>query len=122
MYTSMPNTGVSFNCEYRTCQLPLSVGVCRYSVAETVQLLSDIGIRDGSPFESNGITGGDLLDLDDDELKEDLHLTNLQVREPNEHAICTCGTLTFMSFLFSSTVYMGALCSLYFHISLFPEV
>ena len=53
--------------------------MCRYSVAETVQLLSEIGIRDGSPFESNGITGGDLLDLDDEELKEDLHLSNLQV-------------------------------------------
>lgn len=47
-----------------------------------MQLLSEIGIRDGSPFESNGITGGDLLDLDDEELKEDLHLTNLQVPCP----------------------------------------
>ena len=55
------------------------VDVCRYSVAETVQLLSEIGIRDGSPFETNGITGGDLLDLEDEELKEDLGLTNLQV-------------------------------------------
>jgi hypothetical protein len=55
---------------------------CRYSVAETVQLLSEIGLRDGSPFESNGITGGDLLDLEEEELKEDLHLSNLQVRVP----------------------------------------
>ncbi|KAL3155667.1 hypothetical protein ABBQ32_012695 [Trebouxia sp. C0010 RCD-2024] len=53
----------------------------RYTVAETVQLLSEIGIRDGSPFETNGITGGDLLDLDDEELKEDLHLTNLQAKK-----------------------------------------
>lgn len=52
-------------------------------MAETVQLLSEIGIRDGSPFESNGITGGDLLELDDEELKEDLHLTNLQVQNHN---------------------------------------
>ena len=52
---------------------------CRYSVAETVQLLSEVGLRDGSPFESNGITGGDLLDLEEEELKEDLHLSNLQV-------------------------------------------
>ncbi len=53
---------------------------CRYSVAETVQLLSEIGLRDGGPFESNGITGGDLLDLEEEELKDDLHLSNLQVR------------------------------------------
>ena len=53
--------------------------LCRYSVAETVQLLSEIGFRDCSPFESNGITGGDLLDLEDEELKEDLHLSHLQV-------------------------------------------
>jgi len=55
---------------------------CRYSVAETVQLLSEIGLWDGGPFESNGITGGDLLDLEEEELKEDLHLSNLQVRVP----------------------------------------
>lgn len=53
----------------------------RYSVAETVQLLSDIGIRDGSPFESNGITGGDLLDLEEEELKDDLHLSHLQAKK-----------------------------------------
>jgi len=57
--------------------------VCRYSVAETVQLLSEIGLRDGSPFESNGITGGDLLDLEEEELKEDLHLSHLQVSSPS---------------------------------------
>ena len=45
-----------------------------------MQLLSEIGLRDGSPFESNGITGGDLLDLEEEELKGDLHLSNLQVR------------------------------------------
>ena len=49
-------------------------------MAETVQLLSDIGLRDSSPFESNGITGGDLLDLEEEEeSKEDLHLSHLQV-------------------------------------------
>lgn len=53
----------------------------RYSVAETVQLLSEIGLRDGSPFETNGITGGDLLDLEEEELKEDLHLSNLQAKK-----------------------------------------
>jgi len=45
-------------------------------------LLSEIGLWDGGPFESNGITGGDLLDLEEEELKEDLHLSNLQVRVP----------------------------------------
>lgn len=60
-------------------------------MADTVQLLSEIGIRDGSPFESNGITGGDLLDLDEEELKEDLHLTNLQVPCQMSHVRClTC--------------------------------
>lgn len=65
-------------------------------MAETVQLLSDIGIRDGSPFESNGITGGDLLDLEEEELKDDLHLSHLQVSQsPQLSKIdsCTCCTL-----------------------------
>lgn len=88
-------------------------------MAETVQLLSDIGIRDSSPFESNGITGGDLLDLDDDELKEDLHLTNLQVHRPNEHTRFTCSALTIVSFPFSLQYIMGAQYFLYFHITLF---
>lgn len=57
-------------------QLPRS---CRFSVQETVQLLAEVGLRDGSAFESNGITGGDLLELDSDELRDDLGLTNLQV-------------------------------------------
>ena len=65
-----------------SCALPYA---CRYSVAETVQLLSEVGLRDGSPFESNGITGGDLLDLEEEELKEDLHLSNLQVC-----CVCIC--------------------------------
>lgn len=46
---------------------------------ETVQLLADLGLRDGSAFESNGITGGELLELDSTELREDLQLTHLQV-------------------------------------------
>ncbi len=73
---------------------------CRYSVAETVQLLSEIGLRDGGPFESNGITGGDLLELEEEELKEDLHLSNLQVRVPPKCkkaiAILACDTHEFM--------------------------
>jgi len=72
---------------------------CRYSVAETVQLLSEIGLRDGGHFESNGITGGDLLDLEEEELKEDLHLSNLQVRVPlkckKTTAILECDTHEF---------------------------
>lgn len=44
-----------------------------------MQLLADLGLRDGSAFEANGITGGDLLELDNSELREDLGLTNLQV-------------------------------------------
>ena len=59
-----------------------------------MQLLGEIGIRDGSPFESNGITGGDLLDLHDEELKEDLHLTNLQVPYQISHVPCpTCAVV-----------------------------
>lgn len=44
-----------------------------------MQLLADVGLRDGSAFESNAITGGDLLELDSNELKDDLGLTNFQV-------------------------------------------
>ena len=44
-----------------------------------MQLLAEVGLRDGSAFESNGITGGDLLELDSEELRDDLGLTNLQV-------------------------------------------
>ena len=58
-------------------QLPCLL--CRFTVQETVQLLADLGLRDGSAFETNGITGGDLLELDNSELREDLGLTNLQV-------------------------------------------
>lgn len=83
-------------------------------MAETVQLLSEIGIRDGSPFESNGITGGDLLDLDDDELKEDLHLTNLQVHGLNDHARFACFALTAFLLLLSYSTYG---CTVFFVLS-----
>lgn len=44
-----------------------------------MQLLADIGLRDGSAFQNNGITGGELLELDSEELQQDLGLTRLQV-------------------------------------------
>ena len=91
-------------------------------MAETVQLLSEIGIRDSSPFESNGITGGDLLELDDDELKEDLHLTNLQVGGSNEHALLTSSELTDFSVLFFHAIHMVCFALCTFTSAFFPEV
>ena len=70
--------------------------LCRFTVQETVQLLADLGFRDGSAFENNGITGGDLLELDNSELREDLGLTNLQVFNfilcSGHHIVRACGT------------------------------
>ena len=54
--------------------------VCRYGVEETCQLLQDVGIRNTSQFEANGITGADLLDLEEDDLRSELGLTKLQAR------------------------------------------
>ena len=46
---------------------------------ETSSLLRDLGIRDTSAFEANGITGSDLLDLEEDDLRSELGLSKLQV-------------------------------------------
>ena len=51
----------------------------RYSVEDTCSLLRDMGIRDTSAFEANGITGADLLDLEEDDLRSELGLSKLQV-------------------------------------------
>ncbi|KAK9803038.1 hypothetical protein WJX72_012250 [[Myrmecia] bisecta] len=53
----------------------------RYTVAETCRLLADLGLRDTSRFEENGVSGADLLDLTDEELHKDLGLPNLQVKK-----------------------------------------
>lgn len=55
---------------------------CRYTVEETADLLKDIGFRDYETMRKHGVTGGDLLELTDQELMEELRLPHLQVSHP----------------------------------------
>ena len=48
-------------------------------MAQTCQLLSDMGVQDTSNFQQQGVTGGDLLELTDEELMQELHLSKLKV-------------------------------------------
>ena len=58
----------------------LPVGV-RYTVEETVELLQLMGFRATDVIEAHGITGGDLLELDEQELRKELKLPHLQVQQ-----------------------------------------
>jgi len=53
---------------------------CRYTVEEAVELLKLIGFRNTDVVEAHGITGGDLLELDEHELRDELKLPHLQVQ------------------------------------------
>ena len=53
---------------------------CRYTVEQTCDLLQSLGLQNVSAFQENGITGGDLLELTQEELKADLGLAPLQVQ------------------------------------------
>lgn len=53
---------------------------CRFSVDQTCDLLQCLGLRDVSTFQENGVTGGDLLELSQEELQTDLGLHSLQVQ------------------------------------------
>ena len=57
--------------------LPLDAP-CRFSVHQVCQLLQDLGLQDTSSLQSNGISGGELLELSDEEIREDLGLSRLQ--------------------------------------------
>ena len=46
---------------------------------ETAELLRRVGLRDTECIESNGINGGDLLELTEQELRQELGLSHLQV-------------------------------------------
>ena len=55
------------------------VGIpCRFSVHQVCQLLQDLGLQDTSSLQSNGVNGGELLELSDEEIREDLGLSRLQ--------------------------------------------
>lgn len=45
---------------------------------KTCELLRAVGIKDTSAFEENGVTGGDLLELTQDDMAEALSLSPLQ--------------------------------------------
>lgn len=53
----------------------------RYTVEETVELLQLMGFKATDVIEAHGITGGDLLELDEQELRNELKLPHLQVQE-----------------------------------------
>ncbi len=55
----------------------------RYTVEETVELLSSIGFRDTDCITAHGLNGGDILDLSDQEMRDELRLSHLQVRNPS---------------------------------------
>lgn len=61
--------------------------LCRFGVEDTCSLLNDIGLADTSAFRINGVTGGDLLDLDATDLKDSLHLSALQVMTLKIHCL-----------------------------------
>ncbi len=46
---------------------------------ETAELLRSVGFRDTAYIEANGVTGDDLLELTEQELRQELGLTHLQV-------------------------------------------
>ena len=68
---SFPGTQVSAQW------LPLNA-FCRFSVQQVCQLLQDLGLQDTSSLQSNGVNGGELLELSDEEIREDLGLSRLQ--------------------------------------------
>ena len=45
---------------------------------QVCQLLQDLGLQDTSSLQSNGVNGGELLELSDEEIREDLGLSRLQ--------------------------------------------
>ena len=51
----------------------------RYTVEETVELLRILGFRNLDVIEAHGITGADLLELDEHELRDELKVPHLQV-------------------------------------------
>ena len=46
---------------------------------QTCELLQSLGLHDVGAFQENGVTGGDLLELSQEELQTDLGLHSLQV-------------------------------------------
>lgn len=59
--------------------LVVTSSYCRYSVEQVCELLQCLGLQNVSAFESNGVTGGELLELSQEELRTDLGLSTLQV-------------------------------------------
>ena len=51
----------------------------RYTTEEAVDLLQSVGFRDVAPIEENGLTGADLLEVSEQELRDELGLSHFQV-------------------------------------------
>lgn len=62
-------------------QLTSMGAMIRYGVREVTQLMKELGFPDdaAAAFKQNAITGGDVLQLGDEELSGDLQLSRLQV-------------------------------------------
>jgi hypothetical protein len=61
----------------------------RYGVREVVQLMKELGFPDdaAAAFKQNAITGGDVLQLGEEDLSGDLQLSRLQVRPANGYLL-----------------------------------
>lgn len=51
----------------------------RYTTEETVDLLQSVGFRDLASIEENGLNGADLLEISEQELRDELGLSHFQV-------------------------------------------
>lgn len=71
-----------FQCQGRQSMCWFAQGAmhgCRYTTEETVDLLQSVGFRDVAPIEANGLNGADLLEVTEQELRDELGLTHFQV-------------------------------------------
>lgn len=89
-----------WECAYQLCgmrhEMSLMSRFClRYTVGETADLLRDIGFRDYEVMRTHGVTGGDLLELTDQELREELGLPHLQVSHSEPFRILLIPALSF---------------------------
>lgn len=72
---------------------------CRYRVGEVCLLLEQLGFQDTGPFREAGVTGADLADLTEEEMRTELRLSNLQVPPLPSLAVETPASCITSSFL-----------------------
>lgn len=66
-------------------------GVSDWSQADVATFLEDIGLGHLAPkFKDNGVNGKDLSELEDEDYRESLGCSNLQVRKTNDRQTHEC--------------------------------